>query len=298
MVDISGELLEQIRKDYRTARATSGEQQDIIRRISAGKARERDLYRYAELEGDFLTDALKKHITADALPNGQMYENIARKVLEPLADEATGGIIEQGVALHTYLNHAEGYGIKGATPSRPDRITGIIHRLSNSDNIEDVSWLLDRPVKTLLTKVVDDCILANADNLMRSVGSIRVTRLTDGHCCEWCTKMSGSHEYGEEPKDFWRRHHDCTCRIEYNRGGNITSAWSKVQYTNENREEMIQADRERMQKLDEADRLWREQNRRIKSGEKVERKSYAQIRRDLGIARKKDEPGAHKRRRR
>lgn len=101
-----------------------------------------------------------------------------------------------------------------------ERITGIIDRLADADNYEEVAWLLDAPVENIALSVVDDTMRENAEFQHEAGLPAKVVRYTnDPHACKWCQAQAGTYEYPNVPKDVWRRHERCECIIEYTPAG-------------------------------------------------------------------------------
>lgn len=75
--DIAPELLERIRADFR---ALLGDAKPAADTYAAAAD-------YAELVGSALAEAFRRNLTADALPDGRLYWNIADRVVRPLLEE-------------------------------------------------------------------------------------------------------------------------------------------------------------------------------------------------------------------
>ncbi len=57
-----------------------------------------------------------------------------------------------------------------------------------------------------------------------------ITRESIGGCCEWCSKLAGTYRYGEEPKEVYQKHDNCTCVVTAKTDKGYTDVWSKKQY--------------------------------------------------------------------
>ena len=101
-----------------------------------------------------------------------------------------------------------------------ERITGIVDRLADADNFEEVAWLLNAPVENIALSVVDDTMRENAEFQYKAGLPAKVVRYTnDPHACKWCQAQAGTYEYPNVPRDVWRRHERCECVIEYTPAG-------------------------------------------------------------------------------
>lgn len=193
---------------------------------------------YAQRLGEHLSAVLRKNITSEVLPNGKLYYNIADSVVRPLLENNRNLINLNAAQVQEALNEAAGIGLRAITPV-PDtqRVDGIINRLASEDNFDDVAWLLDEPVKTLSRSFVDEYIKANADFHAKAGLSPRITRTSTGNCCEWCSRLAGTYEYGSPsmPSDIFKRHNRCRCMVLYDPadGRGYQDAHSKKWYDSE-----------------------------------------------------------------
>ena len=78
--DIAPELLERIRADFLALLGDAQQEADTYTAAAA----------YAELVGSALADAFRRNLTADILPDGRLYWNIADRVVRPLLELAQG----------------------------------------------------------------------------------------------------------------------------------------------------------------------------------------------------------------
>ena len=80
---------------------------------------------------------------------------------------------------------------------------------------------------TMTRAMQDDYVEENAK--FRSDAGLKtyLVRVTDGDCCEWCTKVAGRYEYGTEPHDIYRRHDNCGCSVTYENGRQRQNVWTK-----------------------------------------------------------------------
>lgn len=58
-------------------------------------------------------------------------------------------------------------------------------------------------------------------------------------CCKWCSDVAGRYTYGEEPKDVYRRHDNCTCTVVYESGRGRQNVWSKQYWSKEQEREYL-----------------------------------------------------------
>ena len=84
-------------------------------------------------------------------------------------------------------------------------------------------------MKTFVRKAVDDTLKANVEFQGKAGLRPRVVRTAESRCCKWCTALAGSYDYPHVPKDVYRRHQRCRCRVEYDPGeGRRQNVWNKT----------------------------------------------------------------------
>lgn len=218
--DIAPELLERIRADFR---ALLGDAKPAADTYAAAAD-------YAELVGSALAEAFRRNLTADALPDGRLYWNIADRVVRPLLEEEHLLVADASAAVQQALNRQANLGI---APQRAvldtDAVDGLLNKVSTAKQFADVAWALDEPVRTFSRMVVDDTLKRNVDFQGKAGLRPRVIRTAESHCCKWCSALAGTYDYPRVPKDVYRRHERCRCRVEYDPGeGRRQNVWNKT----------------------------------------------------------------------
>ena len=99
---------------------------------------------------------------------------------------------------------------------RAEQIGTSLRDLSVSD--ERIQRRARSAPATATRAIHDDYIEANVE--LRSSAGIKcyITRVTDGNCCDWCTRVAGRYEYGTEPEGIFHRHDSCGCSVTYENG--------------------------------------------------------------------------------
>ena len=240
MIDVAPGLLRKIQTDFNEQINSSNIINSLYAKVRDGTATYKEANEFAIEAGRILADAYQANISSSVLPDGKMYYNIAKRVVEPtmLNDyELVAGVTEQ---IQNSLNQEAGIGIKAIRPEvNQDRIEGIINRLSSEDNYDDVSWMLDEPVKNFLQSIVDDSIRVNAEFHANAGLKPKIVRKLAGGCCEWCRAVAGTYTYPDVPKDVYRRHQRCRCTVDYDPGdGKIQNVHTKKWQTQEERDKI------------------------------------------------------------
>lgn len=231
MNDVAPELLETITNEFEDLIKNDEVLFGIRKKIKAGKATYQDANRASIRIGELLSKAYRSHLSSDVLPDGTMYYNIAKRVLEPTLKrdfEEVSGICQD---VQQLLNQKANIGIKAvAADLNQDRIDGIIDRVSSAP-YKKTQWMTKEPVVNFSQSIVDDHIKANADFHAKAGLSPKIVRRSSGKCCEWCSKLVGTYRYPEEApdgSDVWRRHNNCRCTVDYDPGeGKVQDVWSK-----------------------------------------------------------------------
>lgn len=238
--DIVPALLEEIQNEFDKRTYNSKKLKKALLLLQNKKATYLDANNFAIEIGEILSDVLRTTITAEVLPDGKMYFNIADRILNPTMKKNYDLISNFIVDVQTELNRTANLRLKGQIPEfNQDRIDGIVNRVSSEEDFESIKWLLDDPIINFSQSIVDDGIKANAEFHAKAGLKPKITRRVSGHACEWCQNLSGTYDYYEAPDDIYRRHERCRCTVDYQPGdGRQQDVWSK-QWKDPKKEEKI-----------------------------------------------------------
>ncbi|MCM1172085.1 MAG: hypothetical protein NC393_08145 [Clostridium sp.] len=219
MEDITPELLKKIQNEYEHGLKESKYLKEVQALSEAGKL-DYVIANKASVEiGNIFSSALKGNISADNLPDGKMYYNIASRIIGKTLTAEYNAIADITEETQNILNKKANIGIKAIRPEiNKDRINGIVNRIVSEDDFNDVAWMLDSPVKEYGQSVVNDAVQKNAEFQSKAGMMPKIIRKSSGHCCEWCSKLEGIYVYPDVPKDVYRRHRGCDCTVEYDPG--------------------------------------------------------------------------------
>lgn len=229
MDDISNELLNKIQKEFQSGFNKSDKISKLYKKIRDGTATYQEANAFAIETGNILANAYKKYLSSDVLPDGKMYYNIAKKILGSTLKNNYELICDVAKQVQEQLNKNAGLGIKAISPElNRDRIDGLIRKVSDADNYDDVAWVLDEPVKNFSQNIVDDSIKTNAEFQAQAGLVPKIIRKVAGDCCDWCKAIAGTYTYPNVPKDVYRRHQRCRCMVDYYPGdGKVQNVHSK-----------------------------------------------------------------------
>jgi len=233
MADIAPELAEAVAKKFESRARANKQLSRIAGMIRDGTATMTDAHDYAQNVGEVLADVFQELVGEGVLPNDVMYYNIANRVVKPAIKNNYDIITEAAKLIQQHMDEKAGLGIETvAAPFPEERIAGLIDKITDAEDLEEVRRWLKEPVVNNSEAFVDDFVRENAR--VRSgmgLGTYIVRKSAPG-CCSWCAAMAGRFPYGEEPQDVYRRHEFCRCVVtaEYEKGGR-QDVWSKREWT-------------------------------------------------------------------
>lgn len=203
----------------------------ISRRIRDGTATFREAHAYAERLGEDLSEALVNTLTADNLPNGTLYYNIAQRTVVPALENNYNLVNEAAKQIQKSIDQKEGIGLGAVSADFPiGRVNGLVDKMTSSDVLEAAVRWLREPIVNNSEAFMDDYIIVNA-KFRHNVGlKSTITRIADPKCCEWCAALEGEYEYGEAPDDIYRRHEFCRCVVTYRSDKTSQNVWSKREW--------------------------------------------------------------------
>lgn len=214
-VDIVPELQAKIDKTFKGLTESDESLSSLVDKIEDSGTWD-DAQAYAGKIGAHRSASFIENIHADDLPNGQMYYNIANRIIPYALEQDYELVTQLCMKVQTQANEAAELGIEAQKPDlNQDRIDGLVDRIS-SEPFDQVSWLLKAPVENLIRSIVDDAVRANADFHYNSGLHPVIRRTTDGHCCKWCSARAGTYSYRPDMnREVFRRHENCGCTVGY-----------------------------------------------------------------------------------
>lgn len=227
--DLVPSLLKTIQNDFweRYKKDTNIKRIEIL--IEEGKATYKEVNDFATLIGQLLVDTMGTNITADILPDGRMYYNIAERILNTTLVNDHNLIADMAEKVQGQLNKRAGIGIKAIRPSfNKDRVDGIVNRLAGESDFEKIKWILNEPIINFHEAISDEAIRVNAEfHALAGIPAV-IYRISSGNCCKWCDELAGKYTYPDVPEDIYRRHDYCRCTVEYDPGeGKKQNVWTK-----------------------------------------------------------------------
>ena len=232
--DIVPDLLESIQSDFENERLDSKKIQHLLKLLEENSAAYLEANDYAIEIGELLSKVLNRHITAEILPDGKMYFNIADRVLNETLKNNYELIADYAETVQAQLNKKAGISLKSQRPQlNQERIDSLVNKLASKDNFDFVKFVLLEPIVNFSQSIIDDAIEANVDFHAKVGMSPKIIRTAVGKACKWCKSLEGIHDYHSlKNKDVFRRHDRCRCTVDYLPGdGKVKNVWTKQERT-------------------------------------------------------------------
>lgn len=231
------DLLDFIKSEFETSRKNSAPVYKVLEKIRKEAASYEDVAEYADEIGRICSDAFRKFCTGEYLGAVELSQAVADGTIPPMLRESYSLVSDVTTRVQTLLNNEAGLGIKAQTAEfnaeAAQNLANKAVNVSRAEGLERAQWVLDEPVKTFTRQVVDDTLKANVEFQAKAGLRPVIRRKMVGGCCEWCAALAGQWDYGEEPKDIYRRHERCRCVIHYfpgdgRRQNAYTKAWTEA----------------------------------------------------------------------
>lgn len=217
MKDICPELIKNINDEFEKNCIKDANMRALVKKVEAGTATYADAYKYAEAVGTARANAFQSEISSEVLPDGKMYYNIAERVMTGSLGTDHEMIADFAEQVQKAINDNAGIRLKAQRADLDeDRIDGFVQRLASEDNVDNVKWLLNEPVKTHARSVVDDTVKKNAKFQHKAGIKAKVVRYGGSDCCKWCDGLTGEYIYPSVPREVFMRHDNCRCSLDYN----------------------------------------------------------------------------------
>lgn len=222
--DIVPELLEKLVNDYRNRLKYDSELNEIRKRIEKGTAQSIDSERFSVRAGELLKESFSKIVKPEVLPNGQMYYNIANRIIPPNLKENFEQTSKAAVDVIKVQNQRRGGDLARVTPAEPDlnqdRIDGLVNLACSKESYAEVEPRVLESFVNFSQSVHADTIGENAKQSSKMGFKPEIKRNADSKCCEWCSSKAGTYNYRSDmDRDVFRRHENCRCTVEYDPDG-------------------------------------------------------------------------------
>ena len=190
--DIVPGLLETINKEFDQRTFNSAKLKSALQVLQSKKATYLDVNKYSVEVGEILADVLGANVTAELLPDGRMYFNIANRVINETLQKNYDLITGYASDVQTQLNHSANMHMRAQVPDlNQDRVDGIVNRVSSEPEFDKIKWLLNEPIVTFSQSVVDDVLQSNVEFQAKSGLRPKITRRVVGKASKRCSSLAG-----------------------------------------------------------------------------------------------------------
>ena len=266
--DVVPILNEQIQSSFKNYCLKDRRLTQISKRIRDGTANMRDAHDYAEHLGENLSHALLNNLTADNLPNGKLYYNIAQRTVIPSLEENYNLVNDISKDIQAIADKKAKIGLGTVKADFPtSRINGLIDKMTSDDMLleQAIRWL-GEPIINNSEAFFDDYVKANAE-FRTNVGlKATITRTVMGGCCKWCEDLAGVYDYDNAPDEIYARHEFCRCTVTYQSQKTSQNVWSKKTWESspeelERRKSIgLQSEMTARERIESANQVYRDQN--------------------------------------
>ena len=133
-IDIVPETLGQIQEEFKRQFQKDPTVKRIYKRMKNGTVDYADANEFSIRLGEILSEALRKFITADTLPEGRMWYNIASRIMEPTLTTNYSLISQVCRYAQEAVNKKSGLSLQAITPAlNQNKIDGFIDKLSSDE---------------------------------------------------------------------------------------------------------------------------------------------------------------------
>ena len=231
MADIAPELYEKIKESFEDNTKSDKKLNSLLKKLANGKATQEDISTYAEHIGSASSKALLEHMTADNLPDGRIYWNIAERTIKPSLKANYDKVNDYATQVLGVLDKADNIGLKAVQGEYPsERIKAIEDAACMVDKtLEEARKVLGEPVCNTTMTFADDFIKVNSEFRYKAGLSPKIIR-TDSHgCCKWCANLAGVYDYEavRNGSDVFRRHDNCRCTVIFQNGSKRQNVHTK-----------------------------------------------------------------------
>lgn len=226
--DIVPELNEKIRANFQKRLMRNRKLPAISRMIREGTATLEEAHAYSAIVGEAASDALRSVLTAENLPNGILYRNIAERTVTPLLEECYGLVNDEAEMIQQIVDRVAKIRLGSVRADFPqERVDDLVNKITEDLDLEKAVTWLGEPIVNNAEAFFDDYVDRNARFRDQSGLEARIQRTAEAGACRWCVDLAGAWRYGSQPDDVYARHEFCRCSVTYTSGRKVQSVWSK-----------------------------------------------------------------------
>lgn len=184
----------------------------LKKKIAANKAGFTDTAEYTQIMARQLGEIISEKISEVTDPSGK--EMIFKALLRDQY-ENINSILKQ---VQLSIDEDLGIHLNPIKPEFPtDRVNKAAHSLEDPTvPLETIKRRGRSTAENITNSFHDDYIKTNADYRSKAGLNTYIQRSDTSKCCDWCASLIGKYHYPDDiPDDIFRRHDNCTCKVEY-----------------------------------------------------------------------------------
>lgn len=244
MEDVAPELYDDIQMRYARKLRDDNKLISLAKKIKQGQGTQVDLDEITERLGRHASSAMREVLTANNLPDGKMYWNIAEKTVKPSLERVYDEVNHYASMSQRTADVKHGVNLAIQAGNDPDfHIRKVMEYAVNSVSETELDNALNEPVKTAARKFLDDFKKRNTEIRAKAGVPQVVVReydgvgLSKGRTCTWCLQRAGVWDYADaKANGVFERHDGCGCTIDVGYGDDYVeeqtdwrhNEWSKV----------------------------------------------------------------------
>lgn len=228
------EIVEQVLSRFDEIKKKDKTIRDLEKAVRDGVANYENMHLYSESVGNALKQAWLDVVGVEILPNGVMYEDLAKQLLDPTVFKNYQLVTDYFEKAETLLYKKQGLGLSPPIPPyNQDMTNGLVTLVSGLPYEDNVETLTEALVTNAM-KVMDDSIkgslqfqdeLGLTKQVRRKLAPSEIRPGKKGKYgkyeipCKLCKEYHNQvyeykYPYNNLPPMFWARHESCRCQFE------------------------------------------------------------------------------------
>nr|DAS75252.1 MAG TPA: hypothetical protein [Caudoviricetes sp.] len=214
------DLISKLKSEFNNKYANNSKIRRLVDQLEKGDVEYEQAHQFAIEIGELLANIFKENLSEDMFPDKKMNYDVADKILNETLGKNYELVSDYSRDIQTIINKKAGFNLKGLKADKnQSRIDNMAKKISENE-IENVQWMFDEPVKNFTQSIVDDTVKTNADFQYKLGMQPKIIRKSTGDCCEWCEELVGEYDYPYGvPPNVYKRHRFCRCTIEHRPAG-------------------------------------------------------------------------------
>ena len=237
------QIIEAAVADFRRRYDSSAAIRRLLEKVESGTATYADAQDYVRETMGLQTAIWETWLFPADLPDDEARRRVAAQLTRNVLDENYELVSAYAQQVQQELNRKATIGLKAQRAKKDrSRAEGLVQVASDPDRQAQLPALAENYARS----IVDSTVQANADFQYKAGLRPKIRRMTDGKCCEWCSRLAGVYDYPDVPKDVFRRHANCGCVVEYDPGDgkNVRNVHTKQWTETSNRAKLSSKDGE------------------------------------------------------